>query len=500
MVQLGLSILRLTRTGTLAAAVAAAGLAGCALKEPPQRDEVLQEALPKGTTVPPEWQAEAGADPVEDDWLKSLDDPMLEAIVREAVANNLDLRFAAERVRMAQQSVIVAGSRLLPQIGVDLGASTSYDDSNDDNINATKAFAGLTWEVDVWGRLRSLRAAAGAEFEATELDYASARLSLAATAAKAWYLACETRQLVELSEESIGIYEELLKLVEARRDAGKDTDLDVYDTRAKLETARSNLESARQSYQEARRALETLLGRYPSAEIEVAVAYAPLSPPPATGEPATLLTRRPDIVAAERRVLAAFRREQTAELSLLPEISVSLGGGRLNDQVLSILDLNPWLATAGIGVSIPIYEGGALRARVRIATAEQAQAVARYGQTVLTAFREVENAIANAQLLAKRLTFEQNALLNRTGAVGVATEQYRAGQRDLLWVTNLQAAELATKAAVINLRALQRINRIQLLMALGGSFDAPPDTADADAQPPPEPDKAGDENGPNDGR
>ena len=192
-----------------------------------------------------------------------------------------------------------------------------------------------------------------------------------------------------------------------RRQAGKDSDLDVVDTRAKLETAMSEVERARESYGEARRALEVLLGRYPAAEIEVAAAYPALPAPAAAGVPSSLLERRPDLVAAERDVLAAFRKEEAAELALLPNFSFSLVGGRLGDPILSLLHLNPWLASAAIGVSIPIYEGGALRAKVKIATAQQAQAVARYGSVALKAFREVENALANEQLLAKRLPLDQ---------------------------------------------------------------------------------------------
>ncbi len=188
--------------------------------------------------------------------------------------------------------------------------------------------------------------------------------------------------------------------------------------------------------------------------------------------PASLLERRPDIVAAERAVLAAFRQEEAAELALLPTISLSLIGGRLGDPVLSVLHLNPWLATAAIGASIPIYEGGALRAQVKIATAQQAQAVAHYGSVVLKAFREVENALANEQLLAKRVPLDQNAVAARTEAVRIATIQYKAGRRDLLWVSNLQTGQLANEADLIKLTSLQRVNRVQLYLALGGSFDA----------------------------
>jgi len=190
----------------------------------------------------------------------------------------------------------------------------------------------------------------------------------------------------------------------------------------------------------------------------------------AAGVPTSLLERRPDLVAAEQQVLAAFRSEESARLALLPDVSISLVGGRLGDQLLSTLQLNPWLASAAIGVSLPIYEGGALRARVQIATAQQAQAVSAYGAAVLEAFREVENALDSERLIARRLPFEAGALKNSSEAVRIATIQYRAGRQDLLWVSNLQTTQLAAQSAVIRVQGQQRANRIQLHLALGGSF------------------------------
>ena len=262
-----------------------------------------------------------------------------------------------------------------------------------------------------------------------------------------------------------------------RRNAGKDSDLDVVDVRAKLEQAQSDVERAREAYSEARRALEVLLGRYPAAEIEVAAVYPPLPPLAGTGVPSALLERRPDLIAAEREVLAAFRREEAAQLALLPDFSLSLAGGRLGDQVLSLLHLNPWLASAGIGVSIPIYTGGALQAKVVIATAQQSEAVTRYGAVALTAFREVENSLSNERLLALQLPLDQKSLDDRTEAVRIATIQYKAGRRDLLWVAQLQTVQLATEANLIKLRGAQRANRVRLYQVLGGSFDAAPPTA-----------------------
>jgi NodT family efflux transporter outer membrane factor (OMF) lipoprotein len=336
----------------------------------------------------------------------------------------------------------------------------------------------VAWELDVWGRLRAGRAAAAQGYEATALDYSYARQSLAATLAMSWYLTTEAHQLVALARRAVEIYSKLFDLAKIRRAAGKSSDLDVVDARAALETAQGDLEAARDSYGKARRTLEVLLGRYPAAEIEAAASYPSLPPATGAGVPASLLERRPDIVAAEHRVLAAFRQEEAARLALLPDFSISLTGERVGNHLVRQLNLNPWLTSAAIGMTVPLYEGGALRAQARIATAQQAQAVASYGSVVLTAFREVENALASEQLLGKRLQYEERALADRSTEVQLAIVQYQAGRRDLLWVERLQTEQLATEERVIKLHNARIATRIQLHLALGGSFDASPPTAE----------------------
>jgi len=451
-------------------------LAGCALQTPPTQTEVLNQALPKGTQVPPAWKTDAKTGAVTGDWLKSFNDPMLDAIVAEAIANNMDLRQAVERVAIARQTIVVVSAQLLPQIGGQAGYKKTHDFGNEDDIKHTfehkYGSLGMAWELDVWGRLRAQRAAAGAGYEATALDYAYARQSLAATVALSWYLTTEAHQLLGLAKRAVEIYGELLDLAKIRYHGGKSSELDVVDARARVETAQSELEAARNTYGKARRTLEVLLGRYPAAEIEAATVYPPLLPPVGAGMPASLLERRPDIVAAERRVLAAFRQQEAARLALLPDFSISLIGERLSDHLLRQLQLSPWFASAAIGTVIPIYEGGALRAQVKIATAQQAQAVANYGSVLLNAFKEVEDLLTSEQILEKRLGYEQRALVDRTTAVQIATVQYQAGRRDLLWVEQLQTDQLAVESSVIQLRNAQIASRIQLHLALGGSFDA----------------------------
>ncbi len=481
MVKLDIPIFRMMRIGLYIGVFAALILlGGCMLKQAPQRIEVVSQALPEETKIPLGWKEEAAPDakPVAEDWLKSLNDPQLEPIVLEAIANNPDLRQAVEKVRIAQQSVIVVGAQLLPQLGAAVSKSKERYSIPDDDLNGTinrsQASATVVWELDVWGRLRAQRASSVAEYQATALDYAYARQSLAATVAKVWYTAIEAHQLLQLAEQSVSVFSEQLRLVTFRQIAGKGTELDVVDTRAKVETAKDSVESTRQAYNTIRRALELLLGRYPAAEINVAARYPHLPEPPATSVPAALLTRRPDIVAAERVVLAAFRSKEAAELALLPDFSFSLEGVTINDKFSKLSQFSPWFLTTTIGSSIPIFEGGARIAQIEIATAQQAQALANYGSVILKAFDEVENALSNEQTLGRRLPFNESAVRERKDAVRLATEQFLAGRKDLLWVTYLEDNLITSQAALIKLHGAMHLNRIDLLLALGGSFDNTP--------------------------
>jgi len=451
-------------------------LSGCPLRPPPPTTEVVGKALPQGTSIPPTWSASPSTSPVTGDWLASFHDPGLDAVVAEAIAHNLDLRQAAARVEEARQTVVVVGSQLWPQVGVNIGGHrTGFKvKGKSDTTNSNQEYLGIDWEIDLWGRLRSERAAAQQQFEATDLDYAFARQSLAATTAKSWYLAIETRQLLALAEENVGVYQKLLDLVKQRRAAGKVADLDVAEASASLDAAQSQLEAAQGAYSQARRSLELLVGRYPAAEIEVAQSFAPVPPPVGLGLPSELLERRPDVIAAERQVLATFRTKEAANLALLPSFSLTLEGGRLSNNVLSLLQINPWLYHGGIGMDIPIWTGGRLLAQIKIATAEEEQAVAAYGSVVLSAFDEVESTLTNGDLFAQRLRYDEDALAARTEAVRIAKVRYQAGAIDLLSVLELQGVQIETHENVIKLRNAELANFIDLHLALGGSFDAAP--------------------------
>jgi multidrug efflux system outer membrane protein len=450
-------------------------LGGC-LARPPEHSDILGKSLPKGTIVPAKWSSSGGGNAgVSDNWLESFHDPGLDAVVEEAIKNNLDLQQAAAKVFMARQDVIVVGAQLKPQVGAHFaGAATEKTDSSNNPFTSNMEHGGASWEVDVWGRLRSQQAAARASYEAVALDYSFARQSLAATTAKSWYLTSESRQLLELAKQSVELYSDLLNLARVQASAGKVSNLDLAEASASLNEAEGQSQRAQGLYSESQRNLEVLVGRYPAAELKVSESFVPIPPPVEAGLPASLTERRPDLVAAERQVLAAFRNLEASKLALLPDIALTVEGGHVSDRLLDLLLLNPIMFRSAVHVFVPIYEGGALRAKIKIATAQQGQALEAYGSTTLNAFREVEIALTNEALLSEYVKYEQDALHDRAEAVRIATLKYKAGATDLLPVLQLQTDQIATQVELIKARNAQLANRINLHLALGGSFDTSP--------------------------
>jgi NodT family efflux transporter outer membrane factor (OMF) lipoprotein len=435
----------------------------------------VDKSLPKDTSIPASWSSSGGANaPVSDNWLETFHDPGLDAVVEEAIKNNPDLQQAAANVKIARQTVIVVGAQLKPQVGARFAGAATQTTDPSNTFKSNMEYGGASWEIDVWGRLRSQQAAARASFEAVALDYSFARQSLAATTAKSWYLTIESRQLLELAERSVGLYTDLLKLARVQASAGKVSDLDLAEASASLNDAESQRQKAQSLFSESRRNLEVLVGRYPAAELKVSENFVPIPPPVEAGLPASLTERRPDLVAAERQVLAAFRTLQASRLALRPDVALTVEGGRVSDRLLDLLLLNPILFRSAVQVFVPIYQGGALRAEVRIATAQQGQALAAYGSAALNAFREVEIALTNEALLTEYLKYEQDALHDRAEAVRIATVKYKAGATDMLSVLQLQTDQIAAQAELIKARNTQLANRINLHLALGGSFNTSP--------------------------
>ena len=449
----------------LAAALAVA--AGCALKSPPDAATLKTEALPT-VQVPTAWTAAAvGTQAGADNWLAAFGDPQLAAAVEEAIAHNADLRAGAARVEQAMLHAKLAGAQLYPS--VDLLARGGGKMSGD-NSGLTGAALTVSWELDLWGRVRYGRAAAAATAASTEADFEFARQSIAARVARTWFLAIEAGLQAELARRTIGDAEALVRLAQDRVRVGIADEEDVYVTRANVGTYQDSLRQIELAREQALRALENLLGRYPAGAAAVP-ARLPAQPTdiPA-GLPSQLLERRPDVIAAERRVAAAFHRIGEAKAARLPIIGLTAGVSAISSDLFVLKSRDNPVWNLGANLLAPIYKGGALKTQVDIRTAEQKEAVAGYAAVGLQAFSEVEAALSAEFAARQREQILAGTLADNRRALEIVQTQFKVGSTDLRFVTQRQLAFLATESALIRVQAEQRVQRVNLHLALGGSF------------------------------
>jgi len=462
---------RIDRIGQTPAALvlvfACGTLACCASKPEPDRAALVKDAVPN-VVVPAAWGTAAEKGSVPDGWVRSFNDPGLEAIVGEAMKNNLDLRAAQSRLDVAAAAAGAAGAALTPTVNASGAGSTT--ETSQQRLTTRGVGLNISWELDVWGRLRAQSSAAQLKYEGAELDYEFARQSIAAATAKAWFLAIETRMQLKVATQQVETLKEMLRVIEARRAAGKASEQDVRLTRADLASAQERQASVEAARAQTVRALESLVGRYPSAELQVAEELPAMPGPVPAGVPSEVLERRPDVVAAERKVYGAFKNVKAKKLAKLPSIALTGGVGASSD-LSGITGGNGGFFNIGANFFAPIFDGGARDAEVKIATAEQEGALVAYGQTVLRAFVDVENALQSDATLARREELLAAALKDNEEALRLRTLEAQAGKADTLSVLQLQGKVDSARAGLTTLRQARRSERVNLHMALGGGFE-----------------------------
>jgi NodT family efflux transporter outer membrane factor (OMF) lipoprotein len=449
--------------------LALAVVAGCALEPVPSSEELRGEVLPDGA-VPGQWTAGRPAPgEVEEQWLATFQDPRLEALVAEAIAHNADLRLAAARVEQAAAYVRAAGGELYP--AVDLLARGGGEMSGD-NSGLEGVLVSASWELDLWGRVRYSARGAEDQYSSAEADFEFARQSLAAQVAKSWFLATEAALQRDLLTEVVAAATKLLELADHRWDVGIGSEFDVAAARVNLESYRDRLRQVQLAYEQSLRALELLVGRYPAAEITAPGQFANLAEGTPVGLPSELLERRPDVIAAQKRVAAAFSRVKEAQAARLPRISITGSGSDLTSELFVLQDRDNPVWSIGGSLFAPLFTGGTLKAQVEIRTAEQKQAVAQYVQTARTAFGEVENALSSELALQERETILAASVADAERALRLAEIRYRVGAGDLRSVEQQQLAYHSSRMNLLRVQAERRVQRVNLHLALGGDFAA----------------------------
>ena len=445
-----------------------AALAGCALKSPPPVADLQKEALPH-TAVPAAFKAAGGvAAPVAERWLTSFNDPALSALVDEALNFNADLQGAALRVERAGGYLKVAGASLLPQVSaVRHRQRRLVQQHQRPERPVAERLAGDSTSGAASATDRRRRRPMPRRWPPT---FAYARQSLAAMVAKSWFLATEAGLQRAIVQDMVRSSESLLSLAQDRLRVGNGTEQDVAVARANVGPYRDMLRQADLSREQALRALELLLGRYPSAEVAVAQNLSAMPAPVPVGLPSELLERRPDVVAAERRVAAAFNRVGEAQAARLPRISLTAGISSISSDVIVLQDRDNPAWGLGANLLAPIYQGGALRAQVDIRTTEQKQAVAAYASAGQRAFGEVENALAAEFALSDREAILQANVRDNERALELTQTQFRVGSTDRRAVEQRQLALYSARTSLLRVQSERLAQRVNLHLALGGEF------------------------------
>lgn len=402
-------------------------------------------------------------------WVARFQDATLTRLVDEALDNNPTIAEAVANYDASRALLRSAGSALGPSLDVSLGESDSgIVDGSGDSVRTVGA--ALSWEADIWGRLRSARNAAAEEAEASAADLLFAERSLAAQTARAYFLLKEAIQQRELAERTAESLARSAELIRVRADAGFSDRGDLELILSDLANARSIVESAGLAERDAARSLEQLLGRFPSADIEASGDLPQPPAAPATGLPSDLLERRPDVLAAERRLAATLNRTREAQVARLPQLSLT---GELSGASSSLSDAaDPsnliWNAVANL--VLPVIDSGRRRAEAALRTAEQEAAAARYANVVLGAFQEVEGALDARAATDRQLDQLVTARDRAREAYRLTNTQYESGLIDLISTLEIERRLFnAASAAILAQRQLLD-EQVTLYLALGGSY------------------------------
>jgi len=456
-------------------AITAVLLAGCVADPPPPAD-IRKQALGEITLEHP-WKSGIPAEgAVQDNWLASFGDTTLDALVREALVANPDLRVAGARMRQAAELLVQARAPLFPWVGVAGTGGVKDSGGGGDPSSALQGIvAAASWELDLWGRVRYARNAAAEDNVSAQADYEFARQSIAASVARAWFTAIQLSEQAKLAGQMVESSGQLARLIQERERVGAASDVDTALARADVYSLEDALAQAEYARDQALRALELLLGRYPAAEIATRADFVAMPPVPPVGVPLAMLERRPDVIAAERRVAAAFNRIGEAKAARLPQITLNLNFGAFESDILELReDFENPSGGAGARLLAPIYQGGRLNANVRIRTLQQEEALADYAGTALRALSDVENAIAAGRSLAARSRALGAAFGEQQRALELTETSLRVGRADRRALEQQRLSAASARIAMLAVQAEALAQRINLHLALGGSFEVPP--------------------------
>ncbi|HOK65387.1 MAG TPA: efflux transporter outer membrane subunit [Anaerohalosphaeraceae bacterium] len=429
---------------------------------------------PVSPSVPleiPQQFSQSGTAPLPEKWWESFHDPLLTALIEEALGNNFTIRSAWDRLRQAEEAAVQAGASLFPAVQYSGEAARTRREVSNQTQYTSEYSVGLTasYEADLWGRVRSARQAALLDAQAARDDLAAAAVSLSAAAAQTWYRLVEARLQAALLKEQLRTNEKVLEIVRMQFGQGQGTAADVLRQRQLVEATRGQLIEAEKSIVLFEYQLAVLLGRTPAQGLFAAEGSLPPLPPlPDVGLPAQTLTRRPDVASAYKAVLAADRRLAAAIADQYPKITLGAAAQTSAERVRDLFE--DWLGRLAADAVGPLWDAGYRKAEVRKRKAVLSERIHRYGQTLLTALQEVEEALEENRS-RQRLTENLRLQLDLARQVRQTTEsKYLQGQLDYLRVLESLLSEQGLERQLLAAQRAQLERRIDLCRAIAGPW------------------------------
>ncbi|EDY83874.1 efflux transporter, outer membrane factor lipoprotein, NodT family [Verrucomicrobiia bacterium DG1235] len=404
---------------------------------------------------------------IKDSLLELFANPQLDQVVEAALDNNPDLLRAQARLEEVGFSLTRAKSSLLPKLSAGASAIRSEAVGATSSTDTFSAELDASWEVDIWGKVRSSVRASKADLAAAEADFQAAQQSLVGQTMQAWFALVAAEKILDLDQRRVTSFESTEKLVSRRFDLGTATLSELNLSQTDLQNARADLESSADAKNRAARRLQTILGSYPSDQYEAKLDWPELNASLAAGIPSQLLTARPDVAAAYQRVRAADARVTVTQTELFPSFRLTANGGRAGPELENLSDsaFNSWSAIASLAVTL--FDAGARRSDIGAANKRAEQAYYNYQTVVLNALREVEDAIGSEYYLAREESARLAALDAARRSLNRSQRDYETGLISILSLLETQRRVFTTERQVINLKASRLNNRVSLALALG---------------------------------
>ena len=457
-------------------------LAGCRQSTPLSTQRIELE-------LPSVWSVGASSQPTNKEWWRSFGAPEIEQWVRDALIHNHDLQNAAIRLERARTEARMSAFVSRPKLDVSvsgekrqsrfIGLPFGGSGISRSRYESYGTSAGLNWEMDLWGRIRTGHSIARTNAKAAKYELEAARLSIVAEAVRLWVQLAEAQIQERLAGESVLLLEQTLLQVDLRLNAGRGNALKVQQTRADLSEAKSTVVQWRIRSERLARSMELLAGQTPSGIKPATTELSDLPSPPSgvpAGIPAELLTRRADIVAGLARIHAANLSIAEADAGLLPRVGLTSSVGTSSDELKGLLNGDSLIWSIGGSLSQTILFPDEQQDRLNSRSLKAEEAVLSYRQKIMTALHEVETALNAGRLLSIQRRHNKLAVENAQHVLALTDQRFELGLANAATLLDAQRRLLILHSALISVRRAELENRIDLHLALGGEIsveDAP---------------------------